>query len=49
MYRDQLAFDQLCHGMGNLFISFLDQYRKGYELLIIDQFNALKLNIITEG
>jgi hypothetical protein len=49
MYRDQLAFDGLCQSMGSLLISFLEKYKKGEEIWIIDQFNALKLNIIIEG
>lgn len=49
LYRDQLAFDQLCQSLGNLFIEFMDQYTHGQEHLIIDRLNALNLNIITEG
>lgn len=49
MYRDQLAFDQLCHSLGKLFIDFLERYKNEEMVYIIDRFNALKLNIITEG
>jgi alkylhydroperoxidase/carboxymuconolactone decarboxylase family protein YurZ len=49
MYKDMLAFDQLCQSLGDLFISFFDQYRRGEESRIIFQLNALNLNIITEG
>ena len=49
MYRDQWAFDQLCISLGNLFIEFLEEYKKGAETLIIQRMNALNLNIITEG
>jgi len=49
MYKDLLAFDQLCRSLGELFIDFYDQYRMGRESNIIYQLNALNLNIITEG
>jgi hypothetical protein len=49
MYKDLLAFDQLCRSLGELFIDFFNQYRKGGESNIIYQLNALNLNIITEG
>jgi hypothetical protein len=49
MYKDLLAFDQLCQSLGDLFINFFEQYRGGEESRIIYQLNALNLNIITEG
>lgn len=49
MYRDLLAFDQLCQSLGNLFIDFMKQYMNGEESQIIYRLNALNLNIITEG
>ena len=49
MYNDLLAFDQLCQSLGDLFIDFFYQYRRGEETRIIYQLNALNLNIITEG
>lgn len=49
MYRDLLAFDQLCQSLGDLFIDFFNQYHRGEESRIIYQLNALNLNIITEG
>lgn len=49
LYHDRLAFDQLCLSLGKLFIEFMEQYQSGDTVGIIDRFNALKLNIITEG
>jgi len=49
LYKDQLAFDQLCDSLGKLFIGFYEDHRSGADQKIIDQFNAMKLNIITEG
>lgn len=45
----ELAFDQLCQALGNLFIDFMDKFLNGEGEKIIDKFNSLKLNIITEG
>ncbi|NPD47470.1 MULTISPECIES: hypothetical protein [unclassified Lentimicrobium] len=41
-YKENLAFDQLCNNLGNLFIEFLDDYRKGEEVRIIDKLNTVK-------
>ncbi len=41
-YRENLAFDQLCNNLGNLFIEFLDDYRKGEDVRIIDKLNTVK-------
>lgn len=49
MYRDHLAFDQLCQSLGDLFIEFATLYFNGHEQQIIYRLNALNLNIITEG
>lgn len=49
LYKDRLAFDQLCTSMGQLFIGFMEHFQRGETSIIIDQFNALKMNIITEG
>lgn len=48
-YRDDLAFDQLCDSLGKLFYKFFEDYRAGKGQRVIDRFNAMKLNIITEG
>ncbi len=49
LYKDELAFDQLCQGLGNLFIDFMDKFLNGEGEKIIYNFNSLKLNIIAEG
>lgn len=49
MYRDLLAFDQLCQSLGDLFIEFATLYFNGQEQQIMYRLNALNLNIITEG
>ena len=41
-YRENLAFDQLCSNLGNLFIEFLDDYRKGEDVRIMDKLNTVK-------
>ena len=41
-YRENLAFDQLCSNLGNLFIDFLDDYRKGEDVRIMDKLNTVK-------
>ncbi len=41
-YKDNLAFDQLCSNMGNLFIEFLEHYRKGEGVRILDKVNNMK-------
>lgn len=49
LYRDRLAFDQLCQSMGALFTDFMEAFKKGESIAVMERFNALKLNIITEG
>jgi len=41
-YKDNLAFDQLCNNLGNLFIEFMDDYRKGEDVRIMDKLNTVK-------
>ena len=41
-YKENLAFDQLCNNLGNLFIEFLDDYRKGEDVRIMDKLNTVK-------
>ncbi|PLX01880.1 MAG: hypothetical protein C0595_13115 [Marinilabiliales bacterium] len=41
-YRENLAFDQLCNNLGNLFIEFLDDYRKGEDVRIMDKLKTVK-------
>ncbi|HSG68391.1 MAG TPA: hypothetical protein VK994_06780, partial [Bacteroidales bacterium] len=49
LYRDQFAFDQLCDSLGRLFIGFYEDYNAGRGQKVIDSFNKMNLNIITEG
>ena len=49
MYKDSLSFDKLCQSLGECFIGFMEQSRKGEESRIIEQLDSLKMNIITEG
>jgi hypothetical protein len=41
-YKENLAFDQLCNNLGNLFIDFLEDYRKGEGVRILDKLNTVK-------
>ncbi len=41
-YKENLAFDQLCNNLGNIFIEFLDDYRKGEDVRIMDKLNTVK-------
>ncbi len=41
-YKENLAFDQLCNNLGNLFIEFLDDYRKGEDVRIMDKLKTVK-------
>ncbi len=43
-YKEDLAFDQLCDSLGRLFIEFLELYKRGEAVRIIDRMNALKLS-----
>jgi len=49
MYKDLLSFDKLCRSLGDLFIGFMEQYRRGEGSRVIEQLNSLQMNIITEG
>jgi len=46
-YKDSLSFDQLCQSLGNLFVEFLDLYKRGEGVRIIDRMNALGMNPYT--
>lgn len=41
-FRENLEFVHLCNNLGNLFIEFLNDYRKGEEVRILDKLNAIK-------
>lgn len=47
-YRDQLAFDQLCDSLGNLFIDFFQLYVSGEAVRINDRLNTLKLSPLAD-
>ncbi|SYZ74768.1 membrane hypothetical protein [Candidatus Zixiibacteriota bacterium] len=41
-FKDSFSFDQLCHSLGELFGGFLDLYRKGEGIRIIDMMNDVR-------
>ena len=41
-YNEQYTFDQLCASLGNLIISYFEQYKQGKGKSIIQQMNRLK-------
>lgn len=41
-YKENLALDQICMNMGNLFIGFLNDYRKGEGVRIMDKITSVK-------
>jgi len=43
-YKEALSFDQLTDSMGDLFKEFLELFKNGESVRIIDRMNALKLN-----
>jgi len=43
-YREDLAFDQLCASLGNLFIEFLELYKRGQGIRVIDRMDAVRLS-----
>lgn len=40
-YKEEFTFDQLCASLGNLFIEFLELYKKGKSKDIIEKLNAI--------
>lgn len=44
LFKQDLAFDQLCQSLGNVFIEILELSKNGREQQIIDKMNALRLN-----
>ena len=42
IFKERLSFDQLCSSMANVFIRFLDYYRKGLEARIITEIKSAK-------
>ena len=43
-YKEELSFDQLCSNLGQLFISFMEYYKKDEPERIVYQLNELKLS-----
>ena len=41
-YKENLALDQLCNNLGNLFIEFMEDYRKGEGVRVLDKINSVK-------
>jgi hypothetical protein len=46
-YTENLSFDQLCESLGNVFVEFLEMYKKGEAVRIIDRLNAIRENPFT--
>jgi len=44
IFKRDLAFDQLCQSLGNVFVEFLELSKRGKNTEIIDRMNALRLN-----
>jgi hypothetical protein len=43
-FRDALSFDQLCEGLGKLFVEFFESFRRGEAVRVIQRMDALKLS-----
>lgn len=46
-YREDFDFDQLCRSLADVFIDFLNMYRKGQETRILDRLDAMKIGIFS--
>ena len=46
-YKDDLAFDQLCNSMGQLFLEFFELFRKGNEIRIMDRMDELRVSVFS--
>ena len=46
-YREDLSFDNLCQGLGNLVIDFYDQYLNHQEVRILDKVNSIKVGLFS--
>jgi hypothetical protein len=44
LFKQDLAFDQLCQALGNVFADFLELSQNGQQQTIIDRMNALRLS-----
>ena len=47
LYRDDLSFDQLCDSLADLYVEFLDLYRRNLTVRIIDRLNAVKVGFFS--
>ncbi len=47
LYHDDLSFDQLCDSLADLYVEFLDMYRRGETVRIIDRLNAVKVGFFS--
>jgi hypothetical protein len=46
-YKENLSFDQLCFSLGDLFIEFLEMFKRGEGVRIIDRMDALGLSVFS--
>ena len=46
-YKDNLAFDQLCESLGNLFVEFIELHNRGEGVRVIDRLNAVGVSIFS--
>ena len=46
-FRDDFDFDQLCRSLADVFIDFLNLYRKGQETRIMDRLDAMKIGVFS--
>jgi hypothetical protein len=44
---EELEFDQLCQNMGDLFIEFFEDYKKGNELRILNKLDSVGMNFFS--
>jgi hypothetical protein len=47
LFKQDLAFDQLCQSLGNVFAEFLELSKDGKEEKIVDRMDALRLSPLT--
>lgn len=46
-YKEALSFDELCESLGELFIQFLEYYRRGEEIRIMGEIEKIKTGLYT--
>lgn len=46
-YKDDLSFDQLCESLADLFVEFLELFRRGRGERIIDRMDALRVPVLS--